>query len=230
MSILAAVVVAAITAEPGYPGSLPAEIEALESAGGGTSDDPASLVRLATLYLRLGRDLCTDPNDRRAAYGESARLARRAIDLDRHSADTHYLYAAAIGSAAELDGMVTAMFSVNVVRAHAARALEIDPEHARTLHLMGMLLGRLPAHMGGDKEAALGFLQHAVAADTRFTRARLDLARAYLDAEKIPEAIGELDAILRTPEPRDRYNWKKTFAPEAKRLLAELHQSRRSAL
>lgn len=225
MPVLAALLVAAITAAPGYPGSLPADIEALESAGGGTSDDPALLVRLATLYLRLGRDFYTDPNDRRAAYGESARLSRRAIDLDQHSAEPHYLYAAAIGSAAELDGMVTAMFSVNVVRAHAAKALELDPEHARTLHLMGMLLGRLPAHMGGDREAALGFLQHAVAADTRFTRARLDLAHAYLDAGRIPEAIGELDAILRTPAPRDRYNWQRTFAPEAKRLLAELNQS-----
>lgn len=226
MLFVAAVVVAA--AAPGYPESLLAEIAALEANG--SHEEPEALLRLATLNLRLGRDLFTDANDRRAAYHESARLARRALDLAPESADAHYLYAAAVGSAAEIDGPMAAVFSVNVVKAHAAKALELDPEHARTLYLLGMLLRRLPAHMGGDKQAALGYLQHAVAADTRFARARLDLARTYVEAKMIPEAIGELDAILRTPAPRDYYNWQKTFAPEAKKMLAKLRQPRRSAL
>ena len=72
-----------------YPQSLEGELATLLEAQVQRSSDPALLLKLADLYLDIGNDLFTDPEQRLVAYKEGARLAQRALELQKDSAEAH---------------------------------------------------------------------------------------------------------------------------------------------
>jgi tetratricopeptide (TPR) repeat protein len=162
------------------------------------SSEPAFLVRLADLYLDLGDDALSEQS-KRAAYEEGAKLARHAIDLQETNAHAHYLYAANLGSAAHLKGMMASALTIQELKRHVKRALELDPHHAAALHMMGMMLEELPWVLGGDAKGALTYLQRAVEADPNYALARIDLAKAYIKRKDLGSARKELGIILQQP-------------------------------
>ncbi|MDE3051667.1 MAG: hypothetical protein KGJ48_17410, partial [Nitrospirota bacterium] len=167
--------------EPAYPSvsspqSLEDELRHRIAANADKSSDPAVLVKLASLYLNLGDDGYTDVEKRRTAYEAGARVAKRALELQNANAEAHYLYAANLGSAAQLKGMMASALTIQELKYHVKRALELQKDHAPSLHMMGMMLEELPWVMGGDSRAALDYLQRAVAVDPTYSHARLDLA------------------------------------------------------
>jgi thioredoxin-like negative regulator of GroEL len=123
--------------------------------------------------------------------------------LEERNAEAHYLYAANLGSAAQLKGVMASAWTVNQVTTHTRRALELNPNHPGALHMMGMLLDELPWIFGGDKTKALGYLKQAVMADPGYVHARLDLAKAYMKRNDADGARRELDAILVQPPAAD---------------------------
>ena len=170
---------------PAYPAvsssqSLEDELRHLIAANAETSLDPAVLVKLANLYLNLGDDISTDVEKRRTTYEVGASISKRALELQDANAEAHYLYAANLGSAAQLKGLMASAVTIQDLKYHVKRALELHKDHAPSLHMMGMMLEELPWVMGGDSRAALGYLQRAVVVNPAYTHARLDLARAYL--------------------------------------------------
>ena len=118
------------------------------------SSDPGFLVHLANLYLDLGDDAYSEESKRRAAYEEGARIAREAINLQEQNAQAHYLYAANLGSAAQLKGGMASALTVSELKAHVRRALELKQDHAPALHMMGKMLEELTWFLGGDREGA----------------------------------------------------------------------------
>jgi tetratricopeptide (TPR) repeat protein len=163
-----------------YPASLELELQSALELRARDSTDPHLLTKVASLYLDLGVDLYQEKEKRLAAYEEGARFARRALELQEGSAEAHYLYAANLGSAAQLKGVVASALTVSELKAHVRRALELKHDHAPALHMMGMMLEELPWFLGGDREGALNYLKRAVAVDPGYTHARLDLAKAYI--------------------------------------------------
>ncbi|MBI3356914.1 MAG: hypothetical protein HY038_09125, partial [Nitrospirae bacterium] len=101
-----------------------------------------------------------ETSKRRDVYEEGAKCARRAIELREQNADAHYLYAANLGSAAQLKGMMASALTIQDLKRHVTRALGLNPNHAPALHMMGMMLEELPWFLGGDAESALSYLQH----------------------------------------------------------------------
>jgi hypothetical protein len=81
------------------------QLQALLAQKTQRSSDPGFLVHLANFYLDLGDDAYSEGSKRRAAYEEGARIARKAINLQEQNAQAHYLYAANLGSAAQLKGV-----------------------------------------------------------------------------------------------------------------------------
>jgi tetratricopeptide (TPR) repeat protein len=160
------------------------------------SSDPKVLVKLSKLYLDVGQEGYTDATYRGAAFDEGARIAQRALDLQEANADAHYLYAANLGSAAQLKGLTASALIVRELKMHVARALELQKDHAPALHMMGRMLEELPWILGGDTEAALRYLKQAVQADPRYEHARLDLAKAYLKRNDVAAARLELQALV----------------------------------
>ena len=178
------------------PQSLEDELRHRITANADKSSDPAVLVKLASLYLNLGDDGYTDVEKRRTAYEAGARVAKRALELQNVNAEAHYLYAANLGSAAQLKGMMASALTIQELKYHVKRALELQKDHAPSLHMMGMMLEELPWVMGGDSRGALGYLQRAVAVDPTYSHARLDLAKAYLKRKDVASARRELHSIL----------------------------------
>jgi Tetratricopeptide repeat len=197
------------------------ELQRLLADHAEASSDAYALVRLADLYLDLG-DEYQDEAKRRAAYEEGARLAQRAATIDPSNADAHYLYAANLGSATQLKGTMASALTVNDLKARVRRALALKPDHAPALHMMGMMLEELPWFLGGDRTAALTYLQQAVAADPHYTHARLDLAKIYMKRRNTEAARNELIAILNAAPSSD--NRRQRYREEARQLLHSINR------
>jgi tetratricopeptide (TPR) repeat protein len=186
------------------------------------ASNPATLVKLADLYLDLGDEAYHDKFKQRAAYEEGAKFARQALDLQEQNADAHYLYAANLGSAAQLKGTMASALTVRDLKAHVRRALELNGNHAPALHMMGMMMAELPWLLGGDSEAALTYLKRSVIADPTYTHARLDLAKIYLKRHASDEARRELRVIVEGPEPAAVSAGGRRYREEALSLLNTL--------
>src|SRR2546427_184317 len=182
---------------PDYPQSLERDLAALLAVRSQQASDPGFLLKLASTYFDMGNDLLTDDEKRIMAYEEAARLAQRALELKEADAEAHFLYAAALGQAAELKGVTASLLS----------------------------LEELPRFMGGNPEAALEYLERAVTLDPTYTHARLHLAKMYLKRKKPALAKRELRAIVNMDRPRDPYTWAKEYRPEAERLLDLLNHA-----
>lgn len=165
--------------------------------------DPSFFVQIASLYLDLGDEVYSDVDQRRSAYERGAKAAQQALDLEERNAEAHYLYAANLGSAAQLKGVMASAWTVSQVKSHTRRALDLNPDHPAALHMMGMLLDELPWILGGDKANALSYLRQATVADPGYVHARLDLAKAYIKRNDSNAARRELDAILNQPQAAD---------------------------
>jgi tetratricopeptide (TPR) repeat protein len=207
-----------------YPLSLAQDLKKLLDANTQNSSDPSLLISLSSLYLDLGNDLYTDPEKRLSAHKEGARLAQHALELQKDNAEAHFLYAAHLGEAADLRGIAASLLSLEEMRMHLRRALDLQKDHVPALHMAGMLLEGLPRFMGGNPDAALDYLKRAVTLDPTYTEARLDLAKLYVKRNKGALAIPELQGILKIESPRDAYAWSHQHCPEAQHLLDSLQE------
>ena len=185
------------------------------------SSDPVILVRLADLYLDLG-DEQTDATERRTAYEKGAGFARQALAIQERNAQAHYLYAANLGSAAQLKGVMASALTIAELKIHVRRALELQPDYPQALHMMGMMLEELPWFLGGDAAAALTYLQRAIVTDPSYVHARLDLARAYIKRQTLDAARRELGSILDRPSSSVSSDSDRRYREEAATLLSSL--------
>ena len=174
------------------------QLHKLLAEGSQNSTDPATLLQLSRLYLEIGQDLYQDENRKHRAFEEGARLAKQVLDKEEANAEAHYLYAANLGSAAQLSGIMASAATVSTLKTHVQRALELNPEHAPALHMKGMMLEELPWFLGGDKDEAIAYLVRATKANPEYTRARLDLAKIYITRQNYDAAQAELMTILNT--------------------------------
>lgn len=207
-----------------YPLSLERDLKKLLDANAQNSSDPRLLVILSSLYLDLGNDLYTDPEKRLSVYEEGTRLAQRTLELQEDNAEAHFLYAAHLGETADLRGIAASLLSLEEMRTHIRRALDLQKDHVPALHMAGMMLEKLPRFMGGNPDAALEYIKRAVTIDPTYTEARLNLAKMYLKRNKVASAIPELQGILKIDSPRDSYAWSHQHCPEAQRLLDSLQE------
>ena len=205
-----------------YPQSLEQEIKILLEAHAQESSDPRLLLKLADLYLDMGNDLYPDPDKRLAAYEEGASLAQRALALEEASAEAHFLYAANLGEAASLRGVAESFLSLEELRTHVTRALELEKDHVPSLHMAGMMLEGMPRFLGGNPDAALRYVKRVIALDPAYAEARLNLAKMYLKRKDADLARQELLAIVNMDHPRNPYGWAKHQRPEAEQLLDSL--------
>src|SRR5262245_15213160 len=211
--------------EPSTGPELQQQLQALLAQRHERSSDPAFLLRIADVYMSLGDDISLDISKRGAAYDDGARFARQAIDLQETNAEAHYLYAANLGNAAQLKVMMASALTVQEIKRHVKRALELNPDHAPALHMMGMMLEKLPWLLGGDAEGALTYLRRAVVADPTYVHARLDLARAYIKRKDSGAARRELEVIVQQPVPPNASASNRRQREDARQLLNSLRSS-----
>lgn len=213
------------TAESLMGGDQQRQLQLLLSQKDEHPSDPEFLIRLADLYLDLGDDDSLPTSKRRDAYEEGAKFARRAMELRERDDQAHYLYAANVGSAAQLKGMMASALIIQDLKHHVTRALELNPHHAPALHMMGMMMDELPWFLGGDTDSALTYLRRAVISDPKDCHARLDLAKAYIKRKDQNSALRELETILQQSHQPDASISDKRHREEALQLRASLKNS-----
>jgi len=198
------------------------QLQTLLSQGSQDSSDPTTLLRMADLYFEIGEDIYQEENQKRQAFEKGSSLARRVLDMQENNAEAHFLYAANLGGAAQISGVIASALTVNTLKTHARRALELNPNHAPSLHMMGMMLEELPWVLGGDKEMAITYLVRATEVKSDYTRARFDLAKMYIKRQNYRAARTELLKIINEGSASPLTKSRQQDQREAQKLLDSL--------
>ena len=161
-------------------------------------NDAATWRRLADTALAEAE---RDADDPLRGYDAGKLAAERALALDGGNADAYFLLAAHRGQIARR--RLAAPWIVRDLEQLLRRALEIDPRHARALHMMGRLLrdtpGPLRLLMRGSRSESESYLARAVQANPNYPEARLDLAKEYESTGRFREARAQADAVMALP-------------------------------
>jgi len=207
------------------PLALEQELQVLVSSGADQSDDPVQLLHLASMYLDLGYGEYVDPEKKLASFQEGARLTKKALEQQESSVDAHFLYAANLGKAVQLQGLVAGALSLQTLKNHVNRVLELDEEHAPAHHILGRIYEELPWFLGGDSEAAGEHLKKAISLDAYYAPARLDLGKWYLEHGRSQEAAKEFISVIKTLPLKKRWIWERIHRPQAQFLLRQIRVS-----
>lgn len=186
------------------------------------SGDFDGILKLAALYLDLGYGFYNDPSQKILAFREGARLAKKSLVLREDSVRAHFLYAANLGSAAELEGLVASVFIVQELKRHVERVLDLDDTYAPAHHMLGRMYEELPWFLGGDQDAARDHLSQAVKLNPQYAPARLDWARWLLKHGGRDEARRELRSVIDQPPLEKKWLWDRKHRPEALSLLHQI--------
>jgi thioredoxin-like negative regulator of GroEL len=137
-----------------------------------------------------------------------------------------FLLAAHRGQIARLQKDLAGLVVPRELERLLSRALALNPRHARSLHMMGVLLERTPAPLrlllkgsAGDVEK---YLLAAIEADPNFSEARLDLAKYYASRRQTAQARAQLQAVLQMKDPTRPRAWRVKHRPAAAVLLNAL--------
>ena len=154
---------------------------------------------------------------RRRQLGEQAtEFARRAVAANARGADGYFQLARALGRTALSVSARERVKYATDIRNNAMRALELQPQHAGALHIMGVWNAEVMRLNGIARALAKRFLgagvfgtaswanatrymELSVAADPQRLIHHLDLARVYRDVKRLGEARAAYQAALRTP-------------------------------
>ena len=178
-------------------------------------------VKLAAASLELGARV---KDGALASFQRGEQAARRAVELDSKSADGYFLIAANRGRAAKLLPLwKVSPTIVGQLEKDVLRALALDPQHARALHMEGMLLYKTPAplraFLDGKKRDVERYLTSAIKADPSLAPARLDLAEYYLAENRPADARAQAQAVL------DMKTGSRRYRPAAEALLRRIAAS-----
>ena len=202
--------------------SLMNKLQNLKTESEKNPSNPKILTEIAELYLDMGDIFYTHKSQRILAYEEGVKISEKAIRLDEKNANAHFYFAANLGSAARLKGQIASLFTIQKLKTHVNRTLELRGNHSYALHMKGMLLEELPWLIGGNHKEALKYLQKAVEVKPDYAKARIDLARAYIKRKKFSEARQALQFVLQMESHSNEYVWNHYHRPEAEILLSEL--------
>jgi tetratricopeptide (TPR) repeat protein len=189
-----------------------------EAALQGDSTSYEATWRAAEVLMDIGKqtpDSVKSP-ERDSLYVRAERYGRRAVELDPSGADGHYALATAIGRASLTKGKSERVRRAGEIRAEALQALELDPKHAKTYHVMGRWNAEIMRLSGfqrfiaknflGGKifnaaawDSAVAYMAKAVALDPENIYNHLDLAEIFIDCGRYTEARANLNLAESLP-------------------------------
>ena len=211
--------------DDGFPDSFTRALTLYAKAASVEKDNPLPFIRMARAYLALGD---WSGSGVLPWYERGEQAAVHALALKEDSAEAHFLLAANRGNVVNLKPFwKVSPSAVSDLEKHLRRALELDPRHARALHMMGVLLDETPGPLRlmlvGKKEQVEGYLTRAVEADAnRYTYIRWSLVEFYRDAGRPAQARVQAQAVLATAGSVDRRMWVEKYRPAAEALLKHL--------
>lgn len=208
----------------GYPETLQHDLDQLLRKQKEDPENVDLLVELGHVYFNMGDDLFTDDQKRLAAHEKGKQVAEKALELDDSNPEAHFVYAINLGSAAQIKGITAGALHLDEIFEHVKRTLDLQPDHAPALQMMGGLLAELPWFAGGDEQKAKQYLVDAIRVDGNYTKARLYLAKLYLKDGKTTSAYEQLQAVIQADSPHYPFTWKREYRPQAEELLLSIEK------
>ena len=143
--------------------------------------DPASYEanwRAAEILMDIGKQTpdSVKSAERDSLYARAEGYARRAVELNVVAPDGHFALAAAIGRASLTKSKKERVRRAGEIRSEALRALELDPEHHKTHHVLGRWNAEIMRLSGFERFFAKNFLGGKI-----FKAASWDSAVTYMD-------------------------------------------------
>jgi tetratricopeptide (TPR) repeat protein len=210
-----------------------AAIEAYRAGLVAHPDDPTILWKTARAISNLADETPGDGGDE-ARMEEAVELSRRAVRAGPGISRAHTTLAASLGKLALFRGGKRKVELAREVGREARRAAELDPQDFAPFAVMGvlerelatlnpLLKGFASALFGGVPDASLersaALLGRAVRLAPAYVAPHLELARTYVEMDRVEEARAELDKALALPR-RERLD--AVLQDRARELLREL--------
>ncbi|TDJ54434.1 MAG: hypothetical protein E2O47_06130 [Gemmatimonadetes bacterium] len=174
--------------------------------------------RMASALIDVGKQTPDDvkSKERDSLYVLAEVYARRAVDAELLQPDGHYILAAAVGRASLTKNNKERVRRAPEIRVEALKTLELDPEHDKAHHVIGLWhaeIKRLSGIQrwfaknlyGGDFldlaswQQAEEHMELAVAIDPTVIYHHMDLAEIYFDRKRYSDARPQLLAIDSLP-------------------------------
>jgi tetratricopeptide (TPR) repeat protein len=149
---------------------------------------------------------------------------KAAIQLQPNKPEGHFWLGANYGSRAAHSTLAN-LSSFTDIKNEMDAVMKIDESYEAYSAYLG--LGRLylqaPRAFGGDSKTAIEYLEKGVKLSPNNTMMRLDLAEAYAQNSRNPDAKKQIDAIMSaTPDPKHDPERKEAMA-KAQKLLAKIN-------
>ena len=185
-----------------------------------------TMVMLSYVHFLYGDVRATTDDDKLAAYDRGREIGRRAVELAPRSHDAHVWYAINTARWGQTKGIMRSLFLLPTVREEIDIILALDPGSVRGHSLAGNVMLELPGIVGGDRAKAEEHFRKALATDSRFTVARVDLARALIAGGRSDDARRELQRVIAERTPTLIADWTAKDLPRARALLESIKGKR----
>ena len=212
-------------------GDLAASRTAAEAAVAADAESYTAHWKLARVLIDLG-NRAEEKDDRQGLYELAEQHARRAVALREDDTWGHHYLAASVGKLALFHGGKKKIELSKEVRDEAQRAIELDPNNDKSLHIMGRwnrevanlsALKKLAAKVvyggvpkGASNEKAVEFFQRSIAAAPEHVNHHLELGITYMEMRQYEDAVASFRQALALPDddPNDP-----EYKAEARELL-----------
>jgi tetratricopeptide (TPR) repeat protein len=181
------------------------------------------LSKLAEMYQMKGQSLGEDHEEEKvAAWEKGAEYGEQAIAANPKGKEGHFYYMANIGAAAQLQGMLTAVWKFRKIKKELDRTLELDPAWPRALVAKGQYLTEMPGLLGGSREEAERLYKRAAELDPHCSVGLVFLADLQADKEQYDAALASLEKVLFCPNAGNCGNWAMADCPKAVKMLDKI--------
>jgi tetratricopeptide (TPR) repeat protein len=174
--------------------------------------------RAALTLLDVGEQLAPTGKSRSrdSLYAVAVRYANRAVAADSSGGDGHFALAASTGRLALDMGKKERIRRAEVIRREALRTIELNPKHDGAYHILGRWNAEIMRLSGFNRFFAKTFLGGGIFGQASWSRAvanmekaveldpgriyhHLELARIYVDRDRIKDAQAQLRAVDSLP-------------------------------
>ena len=182
-----------------------------------------------------------DRDRRDSIFGVARAYAQSALNLDRADADAHFVLALVLGQQSRTRGGRKRVEFAREIYDAAAKALELQPNHAGAVHVLGAWHAEVRRLSGLTRffaktlfgagflgraswDSAVVHLERAVDLEPSYIFHRLELAQIYADVNRVEDALAQLTAIAPLPPTGDVLDPQHKI--DAARLRDELEPAR----
>lgn len=114
------------------------------------------------------------------------------------------------------------LFLVKPIKRAFNRAVALDAGYIRGYGGLGTMYYELPGIVGGSTDKAIGYLKQAMAIDSNYAYAYVELARIYIEKKRVQEAKNMLQKVLEMKNPTLPADYVIDDRPRAARLLEQI--------